>query len=448
MGGVDVDGMRIDVLADGKVLRTMRNLETVLETSVLDWRSRKAFSLRHDAIVEIRREGFDPRPDGPVELGLTARLEPDAWWVTSPIRFQADPFFLTTWAAVLTQLSVDRFISDIQDPDLARYGLASPAFSLTLKDRAGTEQTLDFGRPNENSVYFARRRDSHHIWTLDVRDFSMLFHEPRDLFDPVLVRLPRESLENVRLLGEDWDIRLTQDLLTNQWTVAWRAADGEDEWTVEQPASSEPVEQVLTWLARPDTIAGYRWHEPVDDLFADAPPRAIWAQSGGRRYGGRVGPVYTSPEGTRTRTFAREGEDLVCVVQLAVEDLLARVPEDYLSLELTLSTIEISRGEVVRRYTKTVQTTWLHADLKTDALPELFDVIEHLIFLRAESHVPRSESVELEEVVTVRIKDRRGDLIQFEVGATPDGQVRGRIGTRQSVLVNQKLHADLLKITR
>ena len=456
MCSVAVDSQRVLAIADGRVVRTMRNIETVLETSVHDWRSRRVFDMRPRDVIGVRRDGIDPLPDGVTELGLTARRSLDGWFVERPRSFTADPGVTQTWAELLTRLAVDKFVSDDPEPELQRFGLQAPAFSLTLMAQGGREEVIEVGKPVVNgNAYFVRRRGSHHVWSLEGRSFAMLFHTPSDLADRRLLRLPRESIERVQLRGGAQDLRLTHDFSSGDWTLAWRAPGAGDEaWTAELPADLARVDGLLASLSQESSVARYLWDEPVEEAFPEGGPlRAIWIESGGTRHGGRVGPEYVGPAGTPARLFLREREDAVCVVPLEVAALLELTPEDLISLRLTqlseptLSRIEISRGDVRRAYKKTIQTTWLHADLETGALPELLPVIEHLFFLQATAHVPRSESAPLEDVVTVRITDRSGDETQFDVGRTAAGEVRAAIGSRQSVLRHAPLHADLVKIT-
>lgn len=455
IGGVDADGQRVNAISDGRPVRTWRNIETVLETSVLDWRSRKVFNLRPDEVREIRRAGFDPLPDEMAELGLLTRKSLDGWVVEHPRRFLGDPAYIQLWSTLLTRLSVDRFISDMPEPDLELYGLAAPAFTLSIVGAGGRTETLEVGKPSIGSgAYFARRKDSQFIWTLEERDMSQLFHQPEELFDPVLVRLAHENMERIFLQGASVELRLTQDLRHRSWSVAWRSVgDVPSEWTAELPAAEEGIDHVLSVLGQERGVAKYLWKRPVEEAFpVGARLPSIWVESGGARYGGRLGPDYVSPNGTPAHLFLRGDENVVCLVPSEVAGLLELQPEGLLSLQLTelseptLQRIEIQRGDSTRAFKKTIQSTWLHADLETDALPELLPVIEHLFFLRAASHLPRAESVELEDVVSVRVFDRKDGVTQFDVGRTPDGEVRALFGSRQSVLVHAPLHAGLLKI--
>lgn len=457
MGAVDADAMRINVLADGQVRRTLRNLETVLETSVLDWRSRQVFDMRPDEVVEIRRAGIDPREDRALNLDLHARRDGAGWWLDRPVRLNASPSYMRIWSAALTQLRVDRFHSDVPDPDLEAFGLAPPAFTLTLMDRRGSEQTLEVGKPVVSApTYFARRSGSRHVWELEPQNFSQVFHQPDQLFDPVLVRLPREYMDQILLRGAGHEVRLTRVEAEEEWTVASRPTEQEDaEWSVERPAEERRVGEVLALLGKPDVISAYLWHEPVEDYFPPGSPvEGLWAVSGGIRHGGRVGEEYVTEGGVHRHTFLRERESAVCLVPPEVGALLERPPQDYVSLQLTalsepiLQNLYIGHGDVRREFRRTIQGTWVHPELDSDALPELLPVIEHLFFLTAERHLAPEEEVPLEDVVTVRIEDRRGQTTYFEVGRTAGGEVHARIEGRQAVLKHQALHEDLLEIAR
>lgn len=454
LGSVDIDGQAINAMVGNRVLRTRRNLIVAVDTSVLDWRSRSTFNLAHDSIVEIRREGIDPTDEGPVDLTLICRRDASGWRITSPVELRGDPY-IAVWATVLSQLKVESFRSDTAEPDLAEFGLELPAFTLTLKDKHGQSQTLEFGRPSLGGPYFARRTGSQYIWVLDPRSFSQIFFDKTRLFDPVIAHLPSENIERIFLLDDELEIRLTQDLRERAWTVARRPTGGtDDEWTVDTPARENGIDELLSVLGQEQGIAGYDFDADVSDHFDDsAPTNAIWLESGGVRYGGRLGKHDTTPEGTPVQAFLREREQTVSFVPPNVSDVLDRPFENWVSLEIIsltepfLQTLEIVRGDVHRRFKRAIQGTWQHQDLGTDALSELFPVIEHLVFLKADRHVSADERVPLVDPVTVRFRARDGEITQFEVGATADGEVRVDHLGRQAVVSHQPLHAGLVKIT-
>ena len=454
LGGIDVDGLLVHVRVDDQPLRAWRSLEGVLQISLNDWRSRAVFDLEPKGIVEVRRTGIDPQQSTARVLDFQARREGTGWWIERPVRLMGEPALLGIWSEVMAVAQVDRFVSDIPEADMARFGLDQPAFTMTLTDRHGREQTLEAGVPTIGS-YFFRRSGSHHVWTLEERDFSELFVEPRDFHDPVLARVLRSEVEQVSLSGPQGEVRVRRELGGEAWRVSWRRP-GEEAWTPELPAEGSTVERVLGTLEQREMIVDYFWEDPVSEHFPEGSAHhGVWLEAGGRRYGGRRGPVATTSEGTEIRPFWRERENRVAQVPLAVGELLEIPLEDFVSLliqqheESTLRTLEIGlAGGPMRSFERTVQTTWTYADVEMEATAEIFSVLDHLFHLVAESHVPEGEEAELLDVVSVGIEARDRTWHRFDVGRTAEGEVRARVGERQSILAHAPLHEDLLVIAR
>lgn len=444
MGSVDLDAMRVYVRTRGRIFRTMRNLETPLEAPVEDWRSRRVFGLEGAGIVEIRREGFDYVGERQVPLAVSAQRQGPSWWIDHPVRLHADPVAMTTWGQILSVLTIERYLSDVEEPDLAAWGLDAPWFSLTLTDRKGVSQTAHFS--GEVGTYVAKRDDLPYVWQIAPRDVQRLLHDPLELFDETLVRVFRRDVDSILLAGPEHTVRLTQDRREQDWTVAWKER-GMDEWSMEQPANEAAVDRVLSTMEQ-SQLAGYRWDDPVEQHFpADAPDHGVWVESDGIRHGGRIGPVLTSEEGTRLVAYLRDRENRVALAPLAVGELLEIPPLDFVSLgilvavEPELHLLEI--GE--RRFLRDVQGLWVYEDVHTEA-KELHPVLDHVFHMFAERHVARDEMEELVDPVRVRVHSRRGQVHEVEVGRTEEGEVRVQKGGRQSVLRHPEVHGMLVEI--
>lgn len=452
MGDVDLDGMSVYVRIRGRVYRTLRSLETMLEHSVNDWRSRKLFDLDHSAVVEVHRQGFNYLNGEQIPLELQAQRQGAGWWFDRPVRLQADPGAMAIWTQVLASMSLERFSSDVADPDLSRFGLDNPWFSLTLTDSSGLTQTLQVASPS--GTYFCKRDDLHHVWELDLRELPKIGHDVLELFDGHLARIFRRDVEFLHLVGPGHVIRLTQDRQAGEWTVSHQDADGE--WTLELPADRAAVERVLGVLEQ-EEILDYLWDDPVEDIFPPgAPVHGVWLESGGVRFGGRVGPVRVTQQGNEVYPFHRERESRVGLVPRPVAELLELTALDFESL-LVFSFIaqrtawmSLAReGRDPREYQHTVQGIWVQPEFPDHEAKELWPVIEHLVHLLAERRLAPDENVELEDVVTVRIGSLdRGDPEQVQIGRTPEGEVRARRGARQAVLRSPELHELLLEIVK
>lgn len=452
MGDVDLDGMSVYVRKDGRVYRTLRNLETMLEHSINDWRSRKLFDLDHSAVVEVHRTGFNYLNGVQMPLELQAQRQGAGWWFDRPVRLQADPGAMAIWTQVLASMTLDRFVSDVADPDLSRYGLDHPWFSLTLTDRSGLTQTLHVAGPS--GTYFCKRDDLPHVWELDLRELPKIQHDVLELFDGHLARIFRRDVEFLHLAGPGHTLRLTQDREAGEWTVSHQDPDGE--WTLELPANRSVVERVLGVFEQ-EEILDYDWDSSVEDIFPSGSPyHGVWLESGGLRYGGRLGPLRITQQGNEVYPYHRQRESRVALVPRAVAELLELTPLDFESLlvfsfdaQRTAWMTLAREGRTPREYQRTVQGIWVQPEFPDHEAQELWPVIEQLVHLLAERRLAPDEHVELEDVVTVRIGSLdRGDPAQVQIGRTPEGEVRARRGARQAVLRSPELHELLLEIVK
>lgn len=450
VGAVDIDGMRVYARVDGQVLRTMRNLETPLQQHPFDWRSRSVFELEDTSVVEFLREGFWYEGEVQTALGAQGQRRGSTWWFERPARFHADPIALLGWTRAMATLTVSRFRSDLDEPDLARLGLENPWFSLTLVDRGGRSQTLEVS--GQTGAVLAKRTDLPYVWELDEREAQRLREDARIFYDRNLARVFRAEVDKLLLRGDAANLRLAHDRAADTWTV--ESQDPSGEWTVPVPANGEVVDRLLGAFEQTD-IVDYLWDEPVETYFPDdLPIRGLWLESDGIRYGGRFGLVRTSVDGVETQTFLREGEDVISLLPPEVSDLLALTAlEARTPLLLELREGEITQigigleGRTEREFRREVQGTWVHASTPELQAKELLPALDHLVYLLADEHLARDRNEELLDVVRVRIAAAR-QLHQVEIGRTAAGEVRAAIGGRQSILRAPELHGILLEIAR
>ena len=450
MGALDIDGISIYVRAGDQVLRTRRNIETILNAHFEDWRSRSVFELDDKGIVEILREGF--WYDGPEQTSLfvQAQARGSIWKFDRPGPFLGSAMAVTAWGTGLATLRVSDFRSDIDEPDLERYGLHAPWFSVTLIDRAGRRQTVDVAM-KEGAVR-AKRRDLPYVWDLDPRELELLRRDPRDLFDRRIASVFRAEVDRILVRGDRSELRFQQDRSASTWSVESMGPDGE--WGLALPANPDVVDRLLGTIEQTD-VAGILWDETEETYFpADAPARGVWIESNGLRYGGRFGLVRTSPEGVQALTFLREEEGVVSLLPIEVEELMGLTALESQSLMiLELREGEISRigigmdGGTEREFQREVQGTWVHASEAGLRATELLPALDYLVYLMASEHLAPEQSEALEDVVRVRIAAAR-ELHQVEIGRTSEGEVRAIVGGRQSVLARPELHGILLGIAK
>ena len=124
VGQLDIDGMRIFVRRDGRVFRTIRNIENLFDFIVADYRSA---ALRSPA--RERRAGRTGRWVGP-RRGVPGSRDVgpgagDHWETPSP-SLRWGPGRLHRLDSYLSGMRAKRFASDAPDPDLARFDSTSP----------------------------------------------------------------------------------------------------------------------------------------------------------------------------------------------------------------------------------------------------------------------------------------------------------------------------------
>ncbi|MEO2163069.1 MAG: DUF4340 domain-containing protein, partial [bacterium] len=407
MGAVDLDQMRVFAEVDGRILRTMRNLEVALENDILEWRSRRIFEIDGKSVVTISRRGFDYPGDRQVPLDLEIQRQQTNWFMDRPVRLHGDPAAVATWAQVLARLGVDQFVSDLDPPPLEKFGLHEPWFSLTLTDQRGEAQTVEFAA--RSGTYFCRRVGLPNVWTIEGRDLEAVFFDAPKLYDEALTRIFRREIENVLLFRPKGALRLSRSPGGKSWSLAYLNAEGE--WGPERPAESVAVAGILSIIEQ-EKVHDYLWEKSVSDYFDDdvAQRLGIFVEAGGQRQGGWIGPAVPSETGTRQFAYLRERESAVGLVGSALRELLDLDPLELLSRfvytvdEISLKRLVVSTGGEERLYLRSVQGTWVYPneDVRVQVeARELRSLLDHLTHLRAERHV--AERVELTHVVEVKL---------------------------------------------
>ncbi len=455
MGAVDIDGMRVFVEVNGRTLRTLRNLEGILENDLHEWRSRRVFEVDGSKVVAVERTGFDYSGEQQVDLDLSVVRESTNWLVQRPVRVHADPGAVTTWTQVLARLGVTQFVSDRSPANLEPYGLESPWFELSLEDHTGLRQTLQFA--NRQGDYFCKRTDLPNVWRIEGRDVEAIFFDVRKLFDESITRVYRREVSSLLLLGDD-PLRLRRTTSGSSWSLAQLTESGQ--WGLESAAEGSAVEALLSVLEQ-ERVHNYLWDEPVANWFAEDKNqrRGVFVEVGGVRSGGWVGARVPSESGVPQYAFLREGESVVGLVGEPLHEMISTPRTQLLSLYVyTLDEIRLKRIRVIglpagsgrqQDFVRSVQGTWVYPDkdpqVQVEAR-ELRGVLDHLTHLLASRHLSAEEGQDLSQKVAVEILAQDGSLTRVEVGLTESGEVRALYEGQQSPLAHPGLHQDLLDL--
>lgn len=460
VGELDVDGHRLEVRTRGKIMRTLRNLDTAIMRSLPDLRRKKLFRMRGQDVVSIQRLGADYRPDRAIDLTAVAERRGPRWVLSRPVDMQLDPGVAGLWAIALANVRAERYLSDVDDPDLAAYGLKDPAIKLRLADRHGGDEEVHFGISPAGG-WSARVAGDKHIVELDLGGLPQVLQPIEELWDTNLLQAFRRDIAAIELgRGDLPDLRFVQDDKEN-WTVAQRP-NGQEGFDLPVAADVVAVEGLLAVLEQNEIEQWLRdpSESPAELFPPDSVRRGVWVELRGllegERQGGRLGARRVTEAGTELDVFVREGDQLAGLVTSQLASMLELDLADWRSRllwelkEIRLNRLRLARGERTREFTRQIQGTWRYTDVDAPAT-ELFDVLDSLIFLKAEDHLSADEAaaLPLEDPVRVEFTTVDGDTSIALVGLVErEGEAEAQVevlGLR-SVLKDQGLHGRLVQI--
>jgi hypothetical protein len=271
----------------------------------------RLLDLRDKTLLLFSREGVEAvslaSPKGEVALERTAAK----WEIVRPERLPADPKEVDRLLSDLAFARAQEFLTD-PGADLRRFGLASPALTVTLQEKGREPVRLLLARPEQGRAVAAVEPERS-VVRVEARLFTDLSRGAFDLRDRRL--LPFET-------GEVGSLKLTADgapLLLEQQQGRWR---------LRSPGAGDA--NALRVLEMLDALRDLKWTavaaERAEDLAAYglAPPArevTLWKGSGDFlgtvRFGTREGD----------QVFAqRERDPHVYLVPAAVLDRLPTSP--------------------------------------------------------------------------------------------------------------------------
>lgn len=229
----DVYAMKAD---DKRVFLVSSYLQTTFD--------KKPFDLRDKRIVRFERDKVERVQIERGEDTMAFARSGSEWTIESPSKGRAD---YSAVEGLLTRLSTAGMasIADSQPADLAKYGLDTPAMSITLG--AGSSQTvLDVGSEEGESQY-ARDRSRPMVFTLDktlTTDLTRSFDDYRkkDLFEFRPFNADRVRVTRVTDgTSKTYEFDKTRVNDNDQWRVAEDGGEARD-------ADNAAVEDLLSKL--------------------------------------------------------------------------------------------------------------------------------------------------------------------------------------------------------
>ena len=446
VGALDIDGMRIFVRRDGRVFRTLRNIENLFDFIVSDYRSKRLFALERGAVARVDRVGGWDHGTGYQPLEMSAEGAGDRWQLSSPVRCAGDPVVFSAWTAYLSGMRAKRFASDDPEPDLARFGLDQPWVTLRITNVRGLTQSLHVAA--EGGKVYARRDEQPTIYELDDETVPFVC-EPLEYFIELrFMRLARSRIAAVRIQGGAGDLRFIP--AADGWTIS--EASEPDEWGAEYAVDPLAMKDLLAAAEEAEVTRSFIDLEPEAFFPEGGKETLFWIEGlGGERVGGRFGVARTLPDGMEVTPYLRFQSGLGQAFPTELGDLLERPLAAYLSRSLWsqtntwLRSLTLESGARSARFERGDSFDW--RDAATQAPARVLDpVLEQLLFLKAEDHLaPGGPALELEDPVLVTFTDAERRAHVARIGRR-DEEVLVEVGDLRARLRPASLHGALLEV--
>jgi len=439
LGGLDYDPARIlarvpehpHARAGGSaVFATTRALLNTLDRNPDDYRENKATGLSPEEIVAVRRAGtaYLAEEGGALALEFEVLLGPEGWKSATRPLVTYSPEALGLFLRGATDLVIERFVDDAPR-DLARYGLAAPAFRVELETHDGRRSRLAFGHGPEfdgkdvgETVWYCQRDDYAHVWEVRTRDVELLTRPAALFYEQSVLRAVREDVRRLELASDG--LRRVLEREREGWSVREvREPERGDE--PRYPAEASEVDAALGLLERAQVAE--HLHEAFEPLEPELAFRVRLAS--GERQGGRLGRATRDPSsGAEGVQYLREGDELVGVLGAEVAELCRRPAESFRSrrvhalLEAEVRVVELTRGGATYAFLNDGENRWKTRGT-TLAAPEGFTLaLDALLNLGARRWLERDETAEGETVLEVGIGRSGAEPLRFSFVRLADGR--------------------------
>ena len=433
LGAGDLDRQYSVVRVDGRVARTLRTFESLLDRPADEWRTRQIVrGFDPFSVVELHRRGSIAFQDGdePLELELDVVNE-DGWWATSPVRARLDPGAL---GLVLQTAGALRASDFVDDAPLALdvYGLDEPQFELELTSASGRVETLKLA-PYGAEEWAVLASSDPRVYAVSL-DTVLALTTPFDLLvERSLLRAVRERVERISLQNPE------RTLVLEQRPPGWLLRSG----SIEREADPQRVGDLLSELERARVLALLPEQE-----FVPAPggPLSIRVEHAGRVDGGELGADHTLADGGSGVLFRRHGDALVTLVDPAVADLARSTLADFENRQLVLvPELELARIELEREgrelvYVRNELGRWSRKGTEVEARGFAI-LVDRLLSIRKADGVDVEDGSAGGPSIAVRVHSRTGAVVSYGVEPGAGGDLL-LLGERREPIPGG-LHADL-----
>lgn len=444
LGALDVDGKHVFARVEGRVVRTLMNLDSTLDRDLAGWRQRRILNVDPASVVEVRRSGqvlldeASPRVDMTFEAGTTE----SGWRATRPWNAQLDPAAIHALLSNACYLDARTFVAD-SAAQIGAFGMDQPDLRLELGIDGGFEEALLFRQQAGADTWLCMREGSTHLVRVDQIHVLFLTVPTDGYFDPNVARLVREEVQRIELRRGEETVGLRRD--GKLWRVSSTALPG-NEWVADGAVVGDLMGRMESAKVASFLVEG------TGAPFV-AGPRLLelsWTSSSG---GGaaRFGAEAALREGVVGRQYQRVGDDIVGVVESALPVFVDRPLEDFFDRQLVqlpergITRIEIRRGEFERSFVRDAKTgVWSPRGLTEEAPKEFLKCIERLLSLRADRVLPASTDASLRSAFEITLVDGGEVHTRYRVGLESGGDgVVFEDGTRRARIDGTGLYADL-----
>lgn len=459
LGALDVDGMSQYARTRGGTFRILRTLDTVLQRSVKDFRSKQLLSMNPEAVVRVERRWQGPEQMDP-DFSFLAERKGGGWQLLAPERVKMDPFGMLLWLKALRGVEVQGFAYDPPaDPSvasfdipLARWGLDNPEMVFEWQTSSGLKETLLMSGGREGGSWSVVRPGEERILGVGGKTADSLIQHWIEFTDRALLHTFRPDVQAIRLLQGARTVRLYR---TRGDVFGLQQID-ELGQTQELGLASPVLVDGIFGALENGLIEAWERDLKVTEEFPTGGERWGYALELGGIHGDEVQVAWIGRElfhegEDLTRTFMRPGESMVGRVDATLFDVISRPADDFRSLEIwSLDEVDLVRldvrwNDLTRSYMRQHQGTWRREGQERSAT-ELLDLLDMLFFLSAESYL-QGQAEPLDKSLEVSLTRRDGELRRFTVGLRPGaGSVLVTDQGVRAVPAKSGLHGALLAL--
>lgn len=363
---------------------------------------------------------------------ITLQRSGGKWAITAPQQLPADQEAISSITSSLNPLTADSVVEE-KTSDPAKFGLAAPSLTVTVKEKNGKSDVISFGDDvPAGSLVYVREGDSPKI--------DAIASSVRSTFDKGL-----NDLRDKRLLTFDSN-KLTQiELNTPKSDIVFEKRNSSD-WMIEKPkpyrADNFQVEELLRKLSEAKMdLSGMEDQKAIDTAFKTGQPVATVKVTGAS--GTQSLEVRKSKDNYYAKSSVVPGiykvtADLGKQLEKSLNDYRNRKIFDFGFADP--NKLDLKQGSSDKTYVRTDQTWKLNG--KTMDSASVQALIDKLRDLSATSFVDKGFTTPALEVTVVYDDGKRTEQVSF--AKTTAGYI-AKHGTEAAMyLVDAKAIDDIL----